>query len=129
MTLLFGFGNDAKVERIARELAKKLAISDISHAMWEELPPGEIARICTALDPEFGEREKELGEIKKKIEALGPEVASLWSEASLTQEYRLEIRQTAWFNLGFQAALRLMGTSPDFHVINGGATQRKREAI
>ena len=67
-----------------------------------------------AIDPaEYSERVKERAEIVDRIKTLTPEMVELWKEYCAAQEGVWDVRKIAWFNLGFQAALKLLGTSSD----------------
>jgi hypothetical protein len=126
MSLLYAKGNQPKAAQIARQLVKPFAITDIECAITEGVSCDEIEQLCTAVNPEYPKIEKRLDDIEKQMEN--------HVDSALCGEYSgacidvMTIRQLAWFNLGFQAAIRLLGEPPEMHVVNGGATQRKRMA-
>ena len=114
MTIQYTFDNQASAARIARELVKELAISDIQALIADNLSEGEINRLCKAIDPAvYPERVKERAEIAERIKTLTPEMTELWDQYCAAQESVWGVRKIAWFNLGFQAALKLLGTSSD----------------
>src|SRR5215467_6598154 len=89
--------NHARASRIARELIKPLDASDIEWLIHESLSlrQGELERLYTAVDTDYPNLKKELANIQ---------------DEHADQRSRLEdISQTAWFILGWQAAIRLMG--------------------
>jgi hypothetical protein len=114
MSIQYPFGSQASAAQIARELVKDLAISDIQALIADNLQEGEINRLCKAIDPAVSERVKERAEIAERIKTLSPEMAELWKEYCAAQESVWDVRKIAWFNLGFQAALKLLGGSSDF---------------
>ena len=114
MSVQSAFGSQASAAQIARELVKGLTISDIQALIADNLQEGEINRLCKAIDPaEYSERVKERTEIVDRIKTLTPDMAELWKEYCAAQEAVWDVRKIAWFNLGFQAALKLLGTSSD----------------
>ena len=114
MSPQYHFGSQASAAQIARELVKGLTISDIQALIADSLQEGEINRLCKAIDPaEYSERVKERAEIADRIKTLTPEMADLWKEYCAAQEAVWNVRKIAWFNLGFQSALKLLGASSD----------------
>ena len=114
MSLQSALGSQASAAQIARELVKSLTISDIQALIADNLGEGEINRLCKSIDPaEYPEKVKERAEIADRIKALTPEMAEIWNEYCAAQEAVWDVRKIAWFNLGFQAALKLLGTSSD----------------
>ncbi len=125
MSLLY-FGkmeNQARAQRIAREIVKPLAVSDLECIIGNSMgvSSGKHDRLFAAVDPDYPALEKGLAEIDQQLKSLPKEVQSLFSEYSDLMIQEDAIRQLAWFHLGFQAALRLLGAPPDMHVVNGGA--------
>jgi hypothetical protein len=84
--------------------------------------------LCTAVDADYPAIEKRAAELEQQMKSLPEEVQALCGEYSDLLIKREGVRQIAWFNLCFQAAIRLLGEPPEMHVVEGGATQRKRVA-
>jgi hypothetical protein len=117
-------GNQSGAARIAREIVKELAPSDIEWLI--NAKHEEYERLYTAVYPNYPNIEKQRRELEKQIEAIASaDIKPLLDEYG-DHAFELEgIKQTAWFNLGFAAALRLLGTPPQMNVINGGVTETK----
>jgi len=125
-------GNQRRVERIAREMVKHLAVTDLAFTIKDCMDQADIDRLAAAVDSEaYPDLKKKAEELADQLEHELPadaEAHKFFIDYSSIRDYIEDLQSIGWFNLGFQAALRLMGTPPDFHVINGAATQRKRRA-
>ena len=87
-----------RAARIAREIAKPLAVSDIESLLSDHLREEDLERLYTAVDSDYPK-------YKKANDVSGLEA----------------IIQIAWFNLGWAAALRLMGTAPEIRIVSNSA--------
>src|ERR1044071_653673 len=87
--------NQARAGKIARQMMKDLAISDVESIVAEHLERLELEKLYEAIDADYPAVRK----------ALFDHPCELDDEHSSLQG----IIQTAWFNLGFAAALQLLG--------------------
>lgn len=122
--------NQARATRIAREMLKPLAVSDIECMIGQSraFDRDEYNKLCAAIDSDFPATVKRLAEIEDRLLTITTgEVEELFAEFVNERIAQEGINQIAYFNLGFQAALRLLGGQADMRVVDGGA-QAKKEA-
>jgi len=126
----FQGGNHQRAARIAREIVKPLSAGDLECVITDNMENSEWERMEAALDPaEYARLNKKIDEIHRRVEKIGSEEAENLCDEYYSTLIDLEwFKQSSWFHLGFQAALRLLGTPPDLHVVKGGAALRKRVA-
>jgi hypothetical protein len=128
MSFQYYMGNQTRAAQIAREIVKPLAVSDLECMLAEQIIGEETEKLYTAVDPDYSTVDKRAAELKRQIESLPEEAKALCGEYSDLLLQRETTRQIAWFNLGFQAAIRLLGAPPELHIVDGGVVQRKRVA-
>ena len=84
--------------RLSAEMVAPLSVSGIEDGLTEFLNVHDLNRLFATIEPKFAEYENRL------------ELSGMEEDAYLAI---IAARQTAYFNLGFQAAVRLMGrTTP-----------------
>jgi len=130
MSLFYCLGNQTKAAEIARHIVKPLAVTDIESIVSDGMDSGDGDRrrdLYTAVDNEYPSTEKRLSVIRDAVKLLPPSIRDLFDEYS-DLHIRVELAmQIAHFNLGYQAALRLLTTPPGLRLLQGGMPQRERE--
>ena len=121
MSLSILGGNQTRAARIAREIVRDLAPTDIEFTVTEAMGLEGEQRLCTAVDDDFLAQERRINELDDQLRKLcSDEVWELLSEKDDLVISSSSIRQTASFNLGFAAALRLLSKQPRLTRVNGG---------
>jgi len=117
-------GNQTRAAQIARRAVRSLAVTDLESLVCDHLDETDD-ELCTAVDADYPTIQKRLDELIEQRKSLPEEARMLCDEVFNLFYQREGIRQIAWFNLGFQTALRLIGEPPEMHVVKGGAARRK----
>jgi hypothetical protein len=109
MTMVILGGNQTKAERIARDIVKKLTVSDIDFTIAEGMGRAGEQRLCAAVDEDFLKNERRLYLLGEKIgDDVNDDLGKLIDEHdNLSLEVSVA-RQKASFLLGYAAALRLL---------------------
>jgi hypothetical protein len=71
----------------------------------------DLQRLFTAIDPRYPEYEKKIEEAEQRLKDLGEETLFGYDGLDDAHCGIVNTRQTAYFNLGFQTAVRLLGRS------------------
>jgi hypothetical protein len=119
MSLSVKFGSK-RAARIAREIVDDLTATDVEWVIVEAMGRNED-RLCAAISADFLDEEKRIDELDKEIQKLcSAEVWALIDERNCAATHTWTIRQHASLQLGFTAALHLLGRRPRLKPIAGG---------
>jgi len=110
MTMSILGGNQKKAERIARDIIKDLTVADVEWTIVEATGYKGEQQLCAAIDDNFLKNERRLSLLGHKIKsAVNDEIGELVDEYDDVRIESSVARQKASFQLGYQAALRLLG--------------------
>jgi hypothetical protein len=119
----FNSARPNKAMRLVRQLVRSgLDWGDLEVIVAESIKyPEKYHELLAAISADFVKKEQRLYEISKEIDQLGNKAAEKlfgeYSDLHLDQE---ATKLTAWFELGYATALRLLDRPPDVEVISGG---------
>jgi hypothetical protein len=121
MSLHYYPGNQTRAARIARELVSELAPTDLDCVITESMGVAGYDRLFMAVNEKYLEYKKTLSKLDDQIRALSSdELRSLFHKYSDVSVDLDSIKEIAFFNLGFAAALRLVGAPPTMDIVTGG---------
>ena len=112
----------SKAMRLARRLVNSyLDWADIGGHIGDALKyPEEYNQLFMAVDADYLKNENRLNFIGHEIKNFSEEVQALFIEYSDLHVDQLGTRELVWFQLGYAAALRLLGSPPPMELIPGG---------
>lgn len=97
-----------RAARLSAEMVEPLNVTDIEDSLTERLDVDDLNRLFTAVEPKFAQYENRL------------ELADMDEQAYLAI---ISARQSAYFNLGFCLAMKLVGRTqppPTLKVVDKG---------
>ncbi len=123
-----------KTMKLARSIVSSaLDVGTLEDIVGQSMPADTYKEICLAVDVDYESREKRLDEIEDETNALDSRAREIIGEFCELYWAQTSTRQTAFFHLGYAAALRLSGSPPPVEPITGGgdrdpklATKRSR---
>ena len=120
--------NDVRAKFIARRIVANLSITNIQSEVTELMKyRNELDQLCSAIDPSYPALDRHLNDLEKQVDViLADQRRKLAVDFSNGYVDKLGIQNTAFFYLGFEAALRLLSSPPNLRLINN-RMKHKRE--
>jgi len=125
MSIEFLSANGARAMRVARKIVKPIDWGDVESLVTQSMPYSEMEELFSSVSSDYCEHEELLDQLRKAIQALTNDETDKLIGEYVDLHFSQELTKLqGWFQLGFAAAVQLLGTPPPMEVVNGGIAAR-----